>query len=312
MDSPATASDRIPRPGMRLTRAVLSIDSYGPILASLLVTYVLACSLTGESERAIVLFAQIGTVWLVFRVSGSRPVVRRTTDVLLVLAGITAITNLAGETDGIAVNALFAANCVLYVIAPIAIVRHVATRTVVDLETILAAIAAYLLIGMLFAFAYRWLGHIQTDPLFGLQGSGTMAQCLFFSFTTLLTIGYGNLVPFGTTGQTMAVAEGLIGSLFLIVMLAKAVSAWRPKAIGDPEGDPVTDRDSSSARLFSGAAIGAPGFEPGISCPQSGALPGFATPRGRRQSRPPERRTTLPARRPGSPPRGSAASSRGA
>jgi hypothetical protein len=56
-----------------------------------------------------------------------------------------------------------------------------------------------------------------------------MAQDLFFSFTTLLTIGYGNLIPSGTTGQTLAVMEGLLGSLFLIVMLAKAVAAGQPR-----------------------------------------------------------------------------------
>jgi hypothetical protein len=229
MDPPEASRDRLPHPGLRLLRALLSVDSYGPVLISILITYVLACSATGESERSIVLVAQIGTVWLVFRVSGSRPGVRRATDIVLVIAGITAITNLLGETGDIAANALFAVSCILYFIAPVAIVRHLANKSTVDLDTILGAIAAYLLLGMLFAFAYRWLGEIQSGPLFGADGQGTMAQDLFFSFTTLLTIGYGNLIPSGTTGQTLAVMEGLLGSLFLIVMLAKAVAAWQPR-----------------------------------------------------------------------------------
>ena len=91
---------------------------------------------------------------------------------------------------------------------------------------------------MLFAFAYRWLGEIQSGPLFGANGQGTMAQDLFFSFTTLLTIGYGNLIPSGTTGQTLAVIEGLLGSLFLIVMLAKAVAAWQPRVTRPRDDDP--------------------------------------------------------------------------
>jgi hypothetical protein len=229
MDPPEASRDRLPHPGLRLLRALLSVDSYGPVLISILITYVLACSATGESERSIVLFAQIGTVWLVFRVSGSRPGVRRATDIVMVIAGFTAITNLLGETGDIAANALFAVSCILYFIAPVAIVRHLANKSTVDLDTILGAIAAYLLLGMLFAFAYRWLGEIQSGPLFGADGQGTMAQDLFFSFTTLLTIGYGNLIPSGTTGQTLAVMEGLLGSLFLIVMLAKAVAAWQPR-----------------------------------------------------------------------------------
>ena len=43
-----------------------------------------------------------------------------------------------------------------------------------------------------------------------------MPQILFFSFSTLTTTGYGNLVPDANPGQTFAVAEMLIGQLFLI------------------------------------------------------------------------------------------------
>ena len=62
------------------------------------------------------------------------------------------------------------------------------------------------------------------------RATGTMAQDLFFSFTTMLTIGFGNLVPVRNPGQTMAVAEGLTGQLFLVVAVAKVVSAWKPAA----------------------------------------------------------------------------------
>ena len=98
------------------------------------------------------------------------------------------------------------------------------------MQTILGAIAAYLLIGMFFAFAYQLVGTVQSGPFFGSDGDGTMAQDLFFSFTTMLTIGFGNLVPARNPGQTMAVAEGLTGQLFLVVAVAKVVSAWQPAA----------------------------------------------------------------------------------
>ena len=65
-------------------------------------------------------------------------------------------------------------------------------------------------------------------PFFGSQGRGTLSQDLFFSFTTLTTTGYGNLVPAGNPGQTLAVLEMLIGQLFLVTAVAKVVNAWRP------------------------------------------------------------------------------------
>ena len=95
--------------------------------------------------------------------------------------------------------------------APVIIVRHLVLRRTVDTQTVLGAIAAYLMIGMEFAFAYRALGVLQAGPFFGAQGEGNFSQDLFFSFTTLTTTGYGNLVPADNPGQTLAVGEMLIG-----------------------------------------------------------------------------------------------------
>jgi voltage-gated potassium channel Kch len=63
---------------------------------------------------------------------------------------------------------------------------------------------------------------------FGPNGDGKLPQDLFFSFTTLTTTGYGNLVPAGNPGQTFAVAEMLVGQLFLVTAVAKVISAFQP------------------------------------------------------------------------------------
>ena len=221
------------RPGERQVGALTSLDSYGAVLVSIIVTYAMAVIVTGDQAKSLVLFTQIATVWLVFRVAHSRQSVRRATDALLLMAGLVAVLNalaLTGDTPG---AFLFAASCVLYFIAPVAIVRDIGTRRDVDLETVLGAVAAYLLIGMFFAFAYRWMGDVQSTPFFGPQGDGTLPDDLFFSFTTMTTIGFGSLVPADNPGQTFAVAEGVIGQLFLVVAVAKVVGAWQPKRMRD-------------------------------------------------------------------------------
>lgn len=206
-----------------------TIDNYGLILLSIAVTYVLVSAITSGPARALVLVAQVWTVWLVFRVSESERTVRWAASALLLIAAATALTELIGVDDRTDETILFAAASLLYLISPLAIVRHVLSRKVVDLQTLLGAIAAYLLIGMFFAFAYRVAGNLDPSPFFGAAGDGTMSDDLFFSFTTLMTVGYGNVVPDTWVGQTMAVAEGLIGSLFLVVAVAKVVSSWRPR-----------------------------------------------------------------------------------
>jgi hypothetical protein len=81
---------------------------------------------------------------------------------------------------------------------------------------------------MAFAFVYRTLAVAGGGAFFGSQGEGTFPQDLFFSFTTLTTTGYGNLVPASNPGQTLAVSEMLIGQLFLVTAVAKVINAWQP------------------------------------------------------------------------------------
>jgi hypothetical protein len=113
------------------------------------------------------------------------------------------------------------------------ILRHLIRRNEVDVRTILGAIAVYLMLGMMFAFAYRAISLFQVAPaFFGDSGPGDNADFLFFSFITLTTTGYGNLVPATNPGQTIAVLETIVGQLFLVTALAKIVNAWRLPGAG--------------------------------------------------------------------------------
>ena len=77
------------------------------------------------------------------------------------IAAVTAIANLFVNDPKWLELYVFVAATVLYFVAPIAIVRHIAFRPQVDQETMLGALCAYLLIGMAFAFTYRFIGAIQ-------------------------------------------------------------------------------------------------------------------------------------------------------
>lgn len=214
-------------PLKRLALAFVSPDSYGMVLGLIVATYVTAVTVQGPRTSPLVVLMQTVTVWLALRTSKVRRSTRLVADVVLALAvlGVLGSTILAKEE---AWSGLPVMSSLLYFIAPIAIIRHLVTRPAVDQEAILGALAAYLLIGMFFAFTYRSISLVQAGPFFGVDGDGAMPQFLFFSFTTLTTTGYGNLVPGANPGQSFAVAEMLIGQLFLIVTFGKIVSAWRP------------------------------------------------------------------------------------
>ena len=209
--------------------AFSSPDSYALVVLLILITYGLSAALSASWAASLVLAVQMATVWVALRASRARPAVRALANLALAAAALAAVTNLFFD-DQIHGGIVAAwVSCLLYLIAPISIVRHLVVRRTVDSETVLGAIAAYLMAGMFFAFFYHALGLTQTHlPFFGSQGDGTLPQDLFFSFTTLTTTGYGNLVPAGNPGQTLAVLEMLIGQLFLVTAVAKVVNAWRP------------------------------------------------------------------------------------
>jgi hypothetical protein len=239
--TPAGAADPdAPDPGRRgpvrrLARALVSTDSYGSVLLLILFTYVFSVTVTAPWAASLVITVQIATVWAVLHVSGARRPVRRAAAVLLVISAIAGAVNLfvGKETTGEGAVAFMSA--VLYLIAPFSITRSLLFRREVDLQTVLGAIDIYLLVGMLFAFVYRFLGVVQPSAFFGATvGDGKLPQDLFFSFTTLTTTGYGNYVPAGNPGQSFSVAEMLIGQLFLVIAVAKVINAYTPARLPTP------------------------------------------------------------------------------
>jgi hypothetical protein len=226
-------------PVRRLLAALVSPDSYGSVLVLILLTYVLSVSLSSSWAGSAVLAAQIGAVWLALHVSGAHRPVRMLATAVFLLAGAIAIANLVWDRGDIVSPVVFFTSAALYFIAPLSILRALVTKRDVTLETVLGTVSAYLLIGMFFAYVYQALGTIGSDAFFEGGDDGTVAQSLFFSFTTLTTTGYGNLVPAANPGQTFAVGEMLIGQLFLITAVAKVINAWRPARWQAGEGSPT-------------------------------------------------------------------------
>ncbi len=250
-DPDASASARR-HPVRRLARAMVSPDSYGSVLLLILFTYGFSVGVTASWAASLVITVQIATVWAVLHVSRARRPVRRIAGALLLISAIAALVNLFVGREAAGAGAVAFMSAVLYLIAPFSITRSLIFRREVDLQTVLGAIDIYLLVGMLFAFVYRFLGVVQSSAFFGAAGDGKFPQDLFFSFTTLTTTGYGNLIPAGNPGQTFAVAEMLIGQLFLVIAVAKVISAFTPARLPisgaqPPGGKPAGESTSGEA-----------------------------------------------------------------
>ena len=100
-----------------------------------------------------------------------------------------------------------------------AAVRRALRSGVVDPERILAALDAYLLAGLLFGVGYRAGSFGGAKPL-------GLAQSIYFSFVTLATLGYGDVVPVSEPARGLAIVEGVSGQMYLTVLVARLVSLY--------------------------------------------------------------------------------------
>jgi hypothetical protein len=120
-----------------------------------------------------------------------------------------------------------------FVVATIVVIaRGVITAREINEQTILGAVSIYLLIGMLFAFLYGADAVLRAGPFFAQGTDGTASTRVYFSFTTLTTVGYGDYSPATGVGRTLANVEALLGQLYLVTVIALLVSRMTPSRAG--------------------------------------------------------------------------------
>jgi hypothetical protein len=93
---------------------------------------------------------------------------------------------------------------------------------------VIGGIAGYLLIGYAWSFGYQLLeqripGAIYFEPSLADSLSRPEGRLIYFSFVTLTTVGYGDVHPAHPTARSLAVAEALVGQLYLAILIASLV-----------------------------------------------------------------------------------------
>src|SRR6476469_5842003 len=154
-EDPPEEGGRRKQPGLRKLATFACPDSDGLILVMGELTYLVSVSFETGWAQSLVIGIQLVTVWLTFRTAKAAPSVRVITLVVVGAVGVVALANVFVAVNSQLLAVAFVVSAVLYLVAPYAVVRDIATRRNVDQQTVLGAIAAYLLVGMCFAFTYR-------------------------------------------------------------------------------------------------------------------------------------------------------------
>jgi hypothetical protein len=180
----------------------------------------------GRLQQAIVAVLLTVTLALSLWVAEARKSVVIPTIVTgAVLSAASVVAALAGHAEGVAVLIL---NLLLVIMAPpaivLGIVRTLRLRREVTLEAVFGVLCLYLLLGMFFAFLYAFIGKLDGGSFFAGGQSVTTAHCLYFSFITITTVGYGDLTAASNLGHTLSSAEALVGQIYLVTIVSLIVS----------------------------------------------------------------------------------------
>jgi len=104
----------------------------------------------------------------------------------------------------------------------------------VSADTIVGGVAVYLLLGVAWSAAYQLLEFLSPGSLEVVSGfgghwgaweaaPGQFPRLFFFSFVTLTTLGYGDIVPASAPAAALTSAEAVVGPLYLTILIARLV-----------------------------------------------------------------------------------------
>jgi hypothetical protein len=203
------------------------VDSYASLLVLLLANFFLL-ELVDDPRWGAVGSTLLSAAALVIAISDPETGHRLTRRHWILVAACVAlapIVLLVNTSSLVGLTYLLPVALLVSATLPVTINRVLHHRRV-TYETILGALCAYVLIGLLFAFLFLAVDDFRDAPFFAQLGPHDQGEFLYFSFVCLTTLGFGDLSPSVGLPQALTVVEALIGSVFLVTLVARLVTLW--------------------------------------------------------------------------------------
>ncbi|MSO38002.1 MAG: two pore domain potassium channel family protein [Acidimicrobiia bacterium] len=204
-------------------RRLVKGDTYGTLLILIIITYALMAALDHSLWFRTVTGACFGlTLVLALHTSKIRNKVYRYGAIAVVVASV--VINASAAIRG--KEYFFGASYVITILiiaAPFVILVHILRHPIINLETVIGAIDAYMLIAIAFAAVYAAMDRLLESNFF-VQGPQQPMHFLYFSFVTITTLGFGDLTPATDPGRVLVSLEAVLGQIFLVTIVALLVS----------------------------------------------------------------------------------------
>ena len=124
-------------------------------------------------------------------------------------------------------------NAIFFLVIVVSLIRQIATAKNVSTGVILDSVAGYLLLGLVFSIAILFI--IQIDPgaysypinHAAVSGEGLSTSVpLYFSFVTLATLGYGDMVPTEPYTRSLSIFIAVSGQFYIAIIVALLVGKF--------------------------------------------------------------------------------------
>ena len=222
---------------------VTGADAFGVVIVLILLSILASAAADGASGQLISVILTGGSLLFILHTSGARGRPFRAATVVVVAALVfTALALLVGDQLGS--STARAVGLLLAFVAPVVILRRIITSPRITIRLVLGALAIYLLLGLAYSYLFPLIASVTGKPFFVQTDSPSASDYLYFSYTTLATIGFGDYTAQQSLGRMIAVSEGLVGQLYLVSAVALLVGnvgrvrAWagteRPTGDGAP------------------------------------------------------------------------------
>jgi hypothetical protein len=202
-------------------------ERYGLLLGAIMLAFAIqGIAEPGKFEEILVSVLLGATLLLALWVADSKPRVMAPAVLIVAALILTSIVEaLNGNVGG---GASRIANALLVALAPpaiiVGVVRSLRARQSVTLEAVFGVLCVYILLGMFFASVYGTIDRFGGSPFFSTGQPATLSNCLYFSFTSLTTVGFGDLTARSNLGHTLSVFEALLGQIYLVTVVSLIVA----------------------------------------------------------------------------------------
>lgn len=210
-------------------RTISKDERYGQALLLLAVFYLL--SDVGEllaklSDVVFILILLLITVHPLVPIK-----LRQTAIAAAILSALLSLTRYV-ETTSLTIGLDALSDMVVVGVTIVAIMIRLVHHRVVTASTVMGAFLCYALIGFAASDLYIAVDAFGSESFFT-QGAQPDSTFIYFSLVTLTTVGFGDFTAGTDLAQRLVAIEALAGQVFLVVLVARLVSLWKPPAPGE-------------------------------------------------------------------------------